>query len=94
MVNKAMVGVVLFMVAVFLSWGGTGVAQAATNKPAAPVTPAESTETKKVFDAHDTGVRYHFNDTDMDFNFGTTCTWFRREPWCRNRRSLQYRREN
>ena len=31
----------------------------------------QSTETKKVFDAHDTGVRYHFNDTDMDFNFGT-----------------------
>ena len=28
-------------------------------------------ETKKVFDAHDTGIRYHFNDTDMDFNFGT-----------------------
>jgi pimeloyl-ACP methyl ester carboxylesterase len=28
-------------------------------------------ETKKVFDAHDTGVKYHFNDTDMDFNFGT-----------------------
>lgn len=31
----------------------------------------EAAETKKVFDAHDTGVRYHFNDTDMDFNFGT-----------------------
>ena len=28
-------------------------------------------EQKKVFDAHDTNVRYHFNDTDMDFNFGT-----------------------
>lgn len=28
-------------------------------------------ETKKVFDAHDTGIKYHFNDTDMDFNFGT-----------------------
>ena len=28
-------------------------------------------EPKKVFDAHDTGVRYHFADTDMDFNFGT-----------------------
>ncbi len=29
-----------------------------------------ASETKKVFDAHDTGVKYHFNDTDMDFNFG------------------------
>jgi pimeloyl-ACP methyl ester carboxylesterase len=28
-------------------------------------------ESKKVFDAHDVGVKYHFNDTDMDFNFGT-----------------------
>lgn len=28
-------------------------------------------EVKKVFDAHDTTVRYHFSDTDMDFNFGT-----------------------
>jgi len=28
-------------------------------------------ESKTAFDAHDTGIRYHFNDTDMDFNFGT-----------------------
>ena len=33
--------------------------------------PTSAEATKKVFDAHDTGVRYHFNDTDMDFNFGT-----------------------
>jgi len=33
--------------------------------------PAGAEAPKKVFDAHDTGVRYHFNDTDMDFNFGT-----------------------
>ncbi len=32
---------------------------------------AQGQEQKKVFDAHDTNVRYHFNDTDMDFNFGT-----------------------
>ena len=32
---------------------------------------AKAEDTKKVFDAHDTGVKYHFNDTDMDFNFGT-----------------------
>lgn len=36
---------------------------------APPATPAQ--EPKKVFDAHDTGVRFHFNDTDMDFHFGT-----------------------
>ena len=28
-------------------------------------------EKSAVFDAHDTGIRYHFTDTDMDFNFGT-----------------------
>ena len=28
-------------------------------------------EKSAVFDAHDTGIRYHFSDTDMDFNFGT-----------------------
>ncbi len=27
--------------------------------------------TTAVFDAHDTGVRYHFSDSDMDFHFGT-----------------------
>lgn len=26
---------------------------------------------KKAFDPHDTGVKFHFNDTDMDFHFGT-----------------------
>ncbi len=36
----------------------------------APATDGQE-EPKKVFDAHDTGVRYHFADTDMDFNFGT-----------------------
>lgn len=28
-------------------------------------------EKSAVFDAHGTGVRYHFADTDMDFNFGS-----------------------
>lgn len=28
-------------------------------------------EKNTVFDAHGTGIRYHFTDTDMDFNFGT-----------------------
>lgn len=31
----------------------------------------QSPTVKKVFDAHDTAVRYQFSDTDMDFNFGT-----------------------
>lgn len=36
-----------------------------------PIHIVKAEETKKAFDAHDTGVKYHFNDTDMDFNFGT-----------------------
>jgi len=32
---------------------------------------ADQQESKKVFDAHDTGLRYHFTDSDMDFHFGT-----------------------
>jgi len=35
-------------------------------------------EKSAVFDAHDTGIRYHFSDTDMDFNFGT---FMRRRRW-------------
>ena len=43
----------------------------ATGTENATPAPAGQEEPKKVFDAHDTGVRYHFTDTDMDFNFGT-----------------------
>ncbi|HWR38877.1 MAG TPA: alpha/beta hydrolase [Patescibacteria group bacterium] len=59
MIKKILTNVILllFMVA---TAGGLNLATA-----------AENPETKKVFDAHDTGVRYHFTDTDMDFNFGT-----------------------
>lgn len=32
---------------------------------------AEAGKQKRSFDAHDTGIRFHFNDTDMDFHFGT-----------------------
>ena len=45
---------------------GLGCAEAAGKNPEADKTG----ETKAVFDAHGTGVRYHFTDTDMDFNFG------------------------
>lgn len=45
----------------------------ATPAPAAPVLPdaGGNSENTTVFDAHDTGVRYYFADTDMDFHFGT-----------------------
>ena len=62
---------VLFLMSVVLTTGGTGVSSAAGKKETSKTAAAPSQEPKKVFDAHDTGVRYHFNDTDMDFNFGT-----------------------
>ena len=32
---------------------------------------SDTSGTTAVFDAHDTGVSYHFSDSDMDFHFGT-----------------------
>jgi len=53
---------------IFLSILGGFTAAALT---AAVSVPTYAEEAKKEFDAHDTGIKYHFNDTDMDFNFGT-----------------------
>lgn len=43
----------------------------AASQDAAGKKTADAGEQKKSFDAHDTGIKYHFDDTDMDFNFGT-----------------------
>jgi pimeloyl-ACP methyl ester carboxylesterase len=71
MFKRILAVTVMFLVSVVLTSGGPGVSHAAEKKKSTKAKPAQSTESKKVFDAHDTGVRYHFNDTDMDFNFGT-----------------------
>ena len=44
----------------------------------------EAGKQKRSFDAHDTGIRFHFNDTDMDFHFGTLVLSAAREPWRRD----------
>jgi hypothetical protein len=62
---------VILMVYVVLASGGTGVSHAGGEQAAAEKKPTQGDEVTKVFDAHDTGVRYHFDDMDMDFNFGT-----------------------
>ena len=59
----------MFLVSVVLTKGGISVSQA-ENKETTKTKSVDSKGRKKLFDAHDTGVRYHFNDTDMDFNFG------------------------
>ncbi|MBU4371272.1 MAG: alpha/beta hydrolase [Proteobacteria bacterium] len=71
MFKRILAVAVMFLVSAVLTSGGTGVSHAAEKKKTTKAKTVQSTETKKVFDAHDTGVRYHFNDTDMDFNFGT-----------------------
>ncbi|MDD2337963.1 MAG: hypothetical protein PHD01_15475, partial [Geobacteraceae bacterium] len=71
MYKKILVVAVMLLVSVVLTPGGSDVSQAVEKKEASKTRPAQGTEVKKVFDAHDTGVRYHFTDTDMDFNFGT-----------------------
>jgi pimeloyl-ACP methyl ester carboxylesterase len=70
MYKKVMAAVFMFLLSIFLTNAGTGISHAAENKKTTKTKSVQS-EQKKVFDAHDTGVRYHFNDTDMDFNFGT-----------------------
>jgi hypothetical protein len=72
MLKKTLMVVAVFLVSVVLTGcGGINKAFAAKEKKAADKKTAPGQEQKKVFDAHDTNVRYHFNDTDMDFNFGT-----------------------
>ncbi len=57
MFNKNNIAVILCLSFIFIFSTGMNISYAG--------------EVKKVFDAHDTRVKYHFNDTDMDFNFGT-----------------------
>lgn len=60
---------VMFLVSVILTNGGTAVSYAAGKKETSKS--VRSQEQKKVFDAHEASVRYHFKDPDMDFTFGS-----------------------
>jgi len=62
---------VVFLAVVFLTgYGGRNDCFAAQKEEGGSKKAAQGQGQKKVFDAHDTNVRYHFSDTDMDFNFG------------------------
>ena len=66
------IAAVVFAASLFLMGaGGVGRFFAAEAGGAPDGKTAFNQEPKKVFDAHDTGIRYHFNDKDMDFTFGT-----------------------
>jgi pimeloyl-ACP methyl ester carboxylesterase len=62
---------VIFLVSVVLTNGGTGVSYAAGKQETLKTKSVGSKEQKKVFDAHEAHVRYHFKDQDMDFTFGS-----------------------
>ncbi len=62
---------VVWMAAVIVLVFGGSHCLAAQAEKAADNKAGQGQEQKKVFDAHDTGLRYHFNDSDMDFHFGT-----------------------
>ncbi|MFH1595446.1 MAG: alpha/beta hydrolase [Pseudomonadota bacterium] len=62
---------VMFLASVVLANGGTAVSYAAGKEETSKTKSARSKEPKKVFDAHETYVRYHFKDSDMDFTFGS-----------------------
>ena len=62
---------VMFLVSVVLTNGGTGVSYAAGKQETSKTPSVRNQEPKKVFDAHETHVRYHFKDPDMSFTFGS-----------------------
>lgn len=62
---------VLFLVSIVLTNGETGVSHAAGKKETEATKAVPGKERKNGFDAHETYVRYHFQDADMDFTFGS-----------------------
>jgi hypothetical protein len=62
---------VMFLASVILTNGGTGVSWATGGPETAKTAAAPSQAAKQVFDAHEASGRYHFNDPDMDFTFGS-----------------------
>jgi pimeloyl-ACP methyl ester carboxylesterase len=63
--------VVMFLVSMVLTSGGTGVSSGAGKPETSTTASGPSQEPKQVFDAHEAYVRYRFKDRDMDFTFGS-----------------------
>ena len=61
---------VVFVATVLAIAGGRAVSAAETQKVEQPSSVQEG-KSAAAFDAHATAVRYHFEDTDMDFTFGS-----------------------
>lgn len=61
----------MFLASAVLTHGGAAVSWAAGQQKTSKTPAVGSQEQKKVFDAHEAHVRYHFQDADMDFTFGS-----------------------
>lgn len=62
---------VMFLVSVVPTNGGAGVSYAAGKQETSKTQSVPGKEPKKVFEAHEAHVRYHFKDSDMYFTFGS-----------------------
>ena len=71
MPKRVLAVAVMFLGSVVLTNGGIGVSYAAGEKETLKTESVRTQEPKKVFDAHETCVRYRFKDADMDFTFGS-----------------------
>lgn len=69
MFKKVLMISFLFLLSCSLILGGGSPASAAEKAPEAKA--VETKEPKQVYDAHESYVKYHFDDMDMDFNFGS-----------------------
>lgn len=61
----------MFLASAVLAHGGAAVSWAAGQQKTSKTAAASGQEPKTVFDAHEAHVRYHFQDADMDFTFGS-----------------------
>jgi pimeloyl-ACP methyl ester carboxylesterase len=69
--HRVLAVAVMFLVSLVLTNGATVAASAAGKPETTKTKSAPGQEPKQVFDAHEASVRYHFNDPDMDFTFGS-----------------------
>jgi hypothetical protein len=69
--KKVLAVAVMFLVSSALTNAGLRVSYAAGKAKTLKTQEVPAKEPKKDFDAHETYARYHFEDSDMDFTFGS-----------------------
>jgi len=69
--HRILAGTLIFLVSVVSTMGTCAVSSAAGKPETARPPAAPGQEPKLFFDPHKAHLRYHFQDPDMDFNFGS-----------------------